>query len=68
MLARPCMRALGRARAARVSTATAAACRAAVRPALASGYATVSKGTRHEETSARSAVINVLQNLGSKRE
>ncbi|KAI4764335.1 hypothetical protein E4T52_03593 [Aureobasidium sp. EXF-3400] len=67
MLARPCMRALGRARAARVSTA-AAACRAAVRPALASGYATVSKGTRHEETSARSAVINVLQNLGSKRE
>jgi N-acetyl-gamma-glutamyl-phosphate reductase/acetylglutamate kinase len=67
MLARPCLRTLGRARAARVSTA-AAACRAAVRPALASGYATVSKGTRHEETSARSAVINVLQNLGSKRE
>ncbi|CAD0084912.1 unnamed protein product [Aureobasidium vineae] len=67
MLARPCMRALGRARTARVSTA-AAACRAAVRPALAGGYATISKGTRHEETSARSAVINVLQNLGSKRE
>ncbi|CAD0111150.1 unnamed protein product [Aureobasidium uvarum] len=66
MLARPCMRALGRARTARVSSA--AACRAAVRPALAGGYATISKGTRHEETSARSAVINVLQNLGSKRE
>ncbi|KAF1348708.1 Aspartate/glutamate/uridylate kinase [Delphinella strobiligena] len=39
-----------------------------MRPTLSSGYATAVKGSRHDESGARSAVINVLQNLGSKRE
>lgn len=66
MLARPVSRVLARSstRLPRALTAS----RAVLRPALSSGYATVTRGHRQDESSARSAVINVLQNLGSKRE
>lgn len=66
MLARPTSRALARCR---VRTPrTSALCNVVMRPTLSSGYATAVKGNRHDESGARSAVINVLQNLGSKRE
>lgn len=68
MFARPATRALTRQlRSCRAPAATALA-NAALRPAAYAGYATAAKGARHDETTARSAVINVLQNLGSKRE
>lgn len=65
MLARPVSRVLARSSVRVPRTLTAS--RAVLRPVLSSGYATV-KGHRQDESSARSAVINVLQNLGSKRE